>query len=176
MALMRYQLRLGEQESLDGLVRRLSARVVCALDFSREERLLDPRLHEAIYASLHRAVGQHVRTYRRCGCSSVCDEGLMSSPWVLPQRPADAGQPVKRLILELAGGLDEFERTLEAAIEAAVCRVMEGNLWSIQKVKPALDHAIRSTFGPHLYESFVCGNAPVCAGREIVDPWNSSAI
>jgi hypothetical protein len=176
-----YQLRLKQDESLDQLLHTLAQKmeVILATEFAQLSH--QRSIHQALPRELRRIFGRYIATYSTCGQDTSCDCYLLTTRWLqsdalFSSERMTAKVPLKRLIISIPTDLEAFLNALENAISGALLEMTGGYTWPVRKLKVQLDQAIRETFGPHLFESMVCGQAPICQLRTPANPWEAFAV
>lgn len=172
---MRYQLRLIG-EDLRGLTRLLALDTWKAVDLLVEEPL-DPWLLRPLERAIHDVFDRNVRAYEYCGNASRCDASLHP---VLPRGaldPREAGpDPPKVLRFGLVSpeeGSPLPDDLLRSALDVVVHRLPGRRLKGIAST---LSRMFGKKLRTRLFRSDYCGDSPLCAVNERIDPWSRRAI
>jgi hypothetical protein len=172
---MRYQLRLVDQD-LKGLTRQLALDTWKAVDSLIPEPL-DPWLLHSLNHAFHRVFDRHVRAYEYCGNASRCDGSVHRVfPWGFrdPREVGPDPPPVLRYgLVPQTDGRTFLVELLRSALGVIVLHLPGRPLKGIART---LRRKFEKTLRTRLFRSDYCGESPLCAVNERIDPWSRRAL
>lgn len=172
---MRYQLRLIGQD-LRGLTRQMALEAWRTVDSLLGEKP-DPWLLRPLERAIHEVFDLNVRAFDNCGNASRCDASIHR---VLPGGCRDPREtspdppPVLRygLVPQVKGTalLSELvRRSLAVVVEELPGRPLKG-------LARLLRRQFEKMLRTRLFRSDYCGESPLCAVNERIDPWSRRAL
>jgi hypothetical protein len=172
---MKYQLRLVSQD-LHGLTRDLAMdawnAAACHVDMP-----LDPGLVRLLEREIHKVFDANVRAYEYCGNASRCDASVHP---VFPRGARDAREalpdPPKVLrygLVAQANGTTLLMELLKSALDVTV-RHLPGR--PLKGLARTLRRQLEKSLQARLFKSDFCGESPLCAVNERIDPWSRTAL
>ena len=172
----RYQLRLRGSESLGDVLDRLTAAIWRDILSHPEFALLGHERKESLRKKLKGIFERFIVRYDVCGLQALCEETIEPAGWntnpasdLAARHPWQSGE-VKRLVVDVEKGLEEFVDALVAAIFREVITTPE-QAHLAKALRSDLSEAIKSVLGPHLYRNVACGLFELCKVAEKVDQW-----
>lgn len=172
---MRYQLRLVSQD-LHGLTRQLALDAWKAVDALIPEPL-DPWLLRSLKLAIHRVFDRNIRAFEYCGNASRCDASIHRVfPWGSrdPREMGPDPPPVLRygLVPQMDGSKFLVE-LIRSALEVIVLHLPARPLKGIART---LRRKFEKTLRTRFFRSDYCGESPLCAVNERIDPWTRRAL
>lgn len=172
---MRYQLRLVSQD-LQGLTRQLALDAWNATAILLPEPL-NPWLLRLLEGEIHRVFDRNVRAFEYCGNASRCDASIHA---VLPRGARDPREmgpdppPILRygLVSQVDGKallVDLLRSALAVIVQHLPGRPLKG-------IARTLRRRFEMTLRTRLFRSDHCGESPLCAVNERIDPWTRRAL
>lgn len=166
---MRYQLRLVERD-LHDLTRDLAMEAWRTVDVTQPDRpgaLLYRRLHRAVRSTL----ADGVEGFAYCGKATTCDLSLdpaLPGGWK-DARDTDDPDHVHRYLLRDGLTPDAFITELLRSLLMAAAGGLPHH--RLKGLAPLLRRQIEKSLRCRLFRSDVCGESPLCAVNERLDPW-----
>jgi hypothetical protein len=172
---MRYQLRLVNQD-LQGLTRQVALDAWNAAACLISEPL-NPWLLRLLEREIHQVFDRNVRAYEYCGNASRCDSSVHP---VFPRGARDPREtapdppPVLRygLVSQSDGKVllvDLLRTSLGVVVHHLPGRPLKG-------IARTLRRRFETTLRTRLFKSDYCGESPLCAVNERIDPWTRRAL
>ena len=172
---MKYQLRLVSQD-LHGLTRELALNAWNAAACLVEEPL-NPAILRPLERGIHEVLDANVRAYKYCGNASRCDASIHP---VFPRGARDAREAlpdppqVQRYgLVSQTDGTALLLELLRSSLDVLVQHLPGRRLKGLARM---LRRQFERSLQSRLFKSDFCGESPLCAVNERVDPWSRQAL
>ena len=166
------QMRLTDDQTLQGLVAELAEKIERVLPQEYEGTRWKDGMTVIKILRVH--LRRNIRAYGICGERSFCHTNVKNVPWKslaeldrwIPYCPPGRQ---RILLFDLRHGLAQFYIDLESDLFAALSKEAPSRVWVLAKRK--IEDALRSVFGPCLYENPACNGCPLCRPNTWINPW-----
>ena len=168
---MRYQVRLIDQ-NLPGLTRELALACTRAAEVLTPERS-GSHLYRALYRAIRNVLRTNLQAYQFCGAAHACDAWLAPTElgtveWK-EQHPPDPERIHRYVAGPEAPPSVLVYGILREALRAAARELPKRKLKGLARL---LRRAIEKILQGRVFQSDVCGEAPLCQVNEPYDPWD----
>jgi hypothetical protein len=174
----RYQLRLKQDQSLDGVLDGCVDAVWKALTAAPEWSGLAGKDKDALRGGLKKVLSSYIVRFDTCGGEALCEDSIEPVEWnknpdpaVAPRRPWEADE-VQRLSVQSAKGLEGIIDGLEAEVYREFFRTPE-RAHRAAAMRPVLARILRDALAPHLYRNVTCGTLELCKNAKRSDPFEA---
>lgn len=159
----RYQIRTPEHVILEDVVEQLASGAwkVLSAWHAFDPDCLNTKTFKQFRDAIRETLEPSVKTFKLCGLSNICLDGVKGTPWSVQPHALDAG--ATDLVYHLYPGADpnEFLRKLSEGAFVPLEGIVKPDL-RLQALS-TLRVVFREVLGQYLYQNPICGKTELCA-------------